>query len=175
MSRTAARTHNAANFATLQQRLSEQERALAARRRAAIKAVKAKQRQLGLDDATYRALLHAHTGKTSSTALTLTELGVVCGYRTSQCAVAPGAGKAGQRRPQIAPDRAALRAKVAALMGDLRTVGEIRDTEAYLSAICRKNGWCSAVDFADPYVLHKLVGALSCTLRAKRTAAQRTA
>lgn len=182
MSRTA-KTHSATSYAPLQQRLSAQERAVQDKRRAAIKAIKTKQRQLAMDDPTYRAMLLALTGKTSSTACTLTELGTVSGYLTAQGAVPPRAvSKAGssasgatQRRPVVAPERAALRAKVAALMAELRQVHAIADERAYVDAICRKNGWCSALDFADPHVLHKLVGALSRTLKARRTPEPRSA
>ncbi|MFZ3141558.1 phage protein GemA/Gp16 family protein [Polaromonas sp.] len=163
------KTHTAANYAALQRRHDAEARALDTKRKQYIKAIKTKQRQLGMDDATYRAMLQARTGKTSATACSLTELGNISGYLTAQGAVAPRAGaRAATRRPVIADDRQALRAKVTMLLGDLVDEAGVTDSVAYVNAICSKNGWCSAVDFADAHILHKLVGALSNTLKARR-------
>ena len=169
--------HNTANYAPLQRRQNEAAKALDDKRKRYIKAIKAKQRQLGMDDATYRAMLQARTGHSSATQCTLTELGLVSSYLTSQGAVAPrgtaGAGArrhpvASGRRPVIAEDRRALRGKVDMLLADLVDECGVTNTEAYANSICSKNGWCSTVDFADAHILHKLVGALSRTLASKR-------
>lgn len=163
------KTHTAANYGALQRRQDAQAKALGDKRKQFIKAIKTKQRQLGMDDADYRAMLMARTGKTSATACSLTELGNINGYLTAQGAVNPKAGaRAATRRPVIAEDRRALRAKVTMLLGDLVDEAGVTDSVAYVNAICQKNGWCSAVDFADAHILHKLVGALETTLRARR-------
>lgn len=169
--------HTTANYAPLQRRQSEAAKALEDKRKKFIKAIRAKQRQLGLDEATYRAMLLARTGKASAKDCTLTELGLVNGYLTAQGAVSPRGNPratAGQRpvpggrRPVIADDRRALRGKVTMLLADLVDEAGVTDSVAYVNAICSKNGWCSTVDFADAHILHKLVGALSHTLKAKR-------
>lgn len=173
MSNTA-KTHTAANYAPLQRRRDADAKDLDAKRKRFIKAIKAKQRQLGMDDATYRAMLMARTGKLSATQCSLTELGNISGYLTAQGAVAPKAdARIGLRRPVIAADRQALRGKVARLLADLVTEAGVTDGVAYINAICVKNGWCSALDFADPHILHKLVGALSRTLTRHRDKARR--
>ncbi len=173
MSNTA-KTHTAANYALLQRRRDADAKDLDAKRKRFIKAIKAKQRQLGMDDATYRAMLQARTGKLSATLCTLTELGGVSGYLTAQGAVAPKAdARTGQRRPVIAADRQALRGKVHKLLADLVAEAGVTDGVAYVNAICVRNGWCSALDFADPHILHKLVGALSHTLTRHRAKAGR--
>jgi hypothetical protein len=165
-----AKTHTAANYAPLQRRQNEAAAALDDKRKQYIKAIKTKQRQLGMDDATYRAMLLARTGRLSATECTLTELGLVSGYLTAQGAVSPRSDSRATagRRPVIAADRRALRSKVDMLLVDLVDEAGITDSKAYVNAICSKNGWCTAIDFADAHVLHKLVGALSHTLKAKR-------
>lgn len=175
MSNTA-KTHTAANYAPLQRRQNEAAQALDDKRKQAIKAIKTKQRQLGMDDDTYRAMLLSRTGKTSATACTLTELGVVNGYLTAQGAVNPRSDRRATsgRRPVIAADRRALRGKVTMLLADLVDEAGITDSIAYVNAICSKNGWCTAIDFADAHILHKLVGALSHTLKARRAKNART-
>lgn len=168
------KTHTAANYGALQRRQNEAAKALDDKRKQAIKSLKTKQRQLGMDEETYRAMLLARTGRASSKDCTLTELGSLNGYLTAQGAVNPRASaRAATRRPVIAEDRRALRAKVDMLLADLVDEAGITDSLAYVNAICSKNGWCSAVDFADAHILHKLVGALSNTLKAKRAKATR--
>lgn len=171
-----AKTHTAANYGALQRRQNEATHALDDKRKQYIKAIKTKQRQLGMDDADYRAMLMARTGRLSAKDCTLTELGNISGYLTAQGAVNPRAGvRVATRRPVIAPDRRALRAKVTMLLADLVDEVGVTDSMAYANAICSRNGWCSAVDFADAHILHKLVGALSHTLRSKRARASQAA
>ena len=67
-----AKKHTAANYAPLQRRQNEAAAALDDKRKRYIKAIKAKQRQLGMDDATYRAMLLSRTGRSSATQCTLT-------------------------------------------------------------------------------------------------------
>ena len=171
------KTHTAENYAALQRRRDAEAKAKNAKRNAYIKAIKTKQRQLGMDDDTYRAMLKARTGKTSAKDCTLTELGVVSGYLSSQGAVAPKAEAraTGKTRPGVAIERRALRSRVDALLGELAPLAGITDPVKYASAICQKNGWCSALDFADPHILHQLVGALSRTLANKKAKAHRAA
>jgi hypothetical protein len=171
------KTHTADNYAAQQRRRDAETKARNDKRNAYIKAIKTKQRQLGMDDETYRAMLLARTGKTSAKDCTLTELGVVSGYLSSQGAVAPKAEAraVGKTRPGVALERQALRGKVSALMVELVSVTDITDTVKYVNAICQKNGWCSAIDFADPHILHKLVGALSRTLANKKAKARQAA
>jgi phage gp16-like protein len=166
------KTHSAATHAAQQARKKEADMVLQARRKAAIKAVKAKQRQLGMDDATYRAMLQARTGKTSATQCSLTELGAVNNYLSAQGAVNPKSGaRAGRKTPVPAAQHQALHAKVQALMGELAPLAGIANPSAYLDGICQRNAWCSSLHFADAHILHKLVGALATTLKAKTRAA----
>lgn len=165
------KNHTAANYAPVQRRHAAADKALEDQRKKAIKAVKAKQRQLGMDEPTYRAMLKARTGKDSASHCTLTELGNVNGYLTAHGAVwlkPQSSARPVIKRPVIASDRQALRGKVTMLLADLVDEAGVTDSVAYVNAICNKNGWCTAIDFADAHILHKLVGALSHTLKAKR-------
>lgn len=174
-------THSAANFAAVQQRQEAQAQRLEARRKASIKALKACVRQLGLDDATYRAMLQARTGHASATQCTAEQLGTVIAHLKAAGATPPpkvlakGVNADGRRRLVPAEDRAALHAKVVALLQELARVTGHSVSLAYADAICKKNGWCERVDFADPVVLHLLVGALARTLKWKTAAANRAA
>lgn len=148
------------------------QKAMQERLQKGVKAIKAAQRQMGLDDGAYRALLQAQTrtptseGKRSATELTLPEQTKVLEYMRSHGAPHPRLGD-GKRRPAPSQDKAALMARVAALLGELRRItGEVH-TLAYCDAICKRNGWCDSVSFATPADLVKLVGALSRTVRTK--------
>lgn len=168
MSHTRAHTHSAQNFAGAAA-------AIEAKRKACIKAVKAAQRQLHMDDPTYRAMLEARTGHTSSTACTLAQLHVVLDWLRRAGAVNPkGVNSDGRRRSVPTAERAPLMAKVTALLHELSTVTGTTYTMAYADAICERQQWCTRVDFADPQTLHKLVGALSRTVRAKAAKAAAT-
>lgn len=134
--------------------------ASARQRNARIIAVKAAQRQLGLDDPTYRAMLMGQTGKNSATLLTLPELALVLNHMRLGGARHP-TRDGGSRRPVPSADRAALLAKVHALLSELGV------TLAYADAICQRNHWCDRTDFASPTLLHKLVGALTRTLSSR--------
>lgn len=143
--------------------------ALAARRLAGIKAIKAAQRQLGLDDDAYRTMLEAQTGKRSCTALSIPEQSKVLDYLRRQGAANPNRAARDGGRKRIAPgaDRAGLMAKVHALLNELQVVTGEAHSLNYADAICKRNGWAERVDFCAPADLHKLVGALSRTLRSK--------
>ena len=130
-----------------------------------IKAIHTKVTQLGLDDATYRALLQARTGKSSCKDMTLTELGAISHYLSEQGAVKPGSAPR-QPAANVAQGHAALRARVDSL---LLQIGPA-DADKYVNSICQRNGWCSHINFADAHILHKLVGALSRTLYGRATA-----
>lgn len=133
---------------------------------ARIIAIKAAQRQLGMDDATYRAMLVAQTGKTSATALTPPEMARVLDYLRRNGAKHPDRD-GGRKRTAPAVDRAALMGKVHALLSELERCTGQPHTLAYADAICQRNGWCDRVDFASPALLHRLVGALSRTLQGR--------
>ena len=127
-----------------------------------IAAIKASQRQLGMDDGTYRAMLLSQTGKASATALSQGELSIVLDYLRRAGAANPRDG--GRKRHAPSPERAALMGKVHALLSELEQCTGRTHTLAYADAICKRNGWCERVDFASPALLHRLVGALSRTL-----------
>jgi hypothetical protein len=147
--------------------------ALEQRRKRGVQAIKAAQRELQLDDDTYRAMLHRLTGKHSATTLSLDEQSVVLDHlRASGAANPKRAGRdAGKRRPTTAAERQALLAKVNSLLDELGRLTGQPHTLAYADAICKRNGWAEAVDFCPPSLLHKLVGALATTMRARQAKA----
>lgn len=161
MSDTHSANHSAANFGRVQRFKEEQER----KRKKYIKAVKSAQRQLGMDDATYRVMLEACTGQRSATECSLAQLGAVLDHLRRVGATHPKAG--GKRRLVPTADKASLMQKVWALLGELERVTGQPHSMAYADAICQRNAWCSVVDFANPQILHQLVGSLSRTLQAK--------
>ena len=147
--------------------------ALAARRKRSIQAVKAAQRQLGLDDATYRAMLQAQTGQRSATALTQAQLGKVLDYLRAQGAANPAEARraaartGGRARATPTAQKQALLAKLGQLLDELgRATGQPHSLN-YADAICKRNGWAERVDFCSPAKLHALVGAVARTLRSK--------
>ncbi len=144
------------------------------RRKAAIKALKACQRQLAMEDSVYRAMLQARTGKTSAADLTVTELGVVLDH-LRRAGANHGVHADGRKRSTPAQDRESLYRKVIALLQELAKVDGKPYTMAYADAICSRNGWCTRVDFANPQVLTNLVGALNRNLRSKLAAARKKA
>ena len=156
----------------LQQQQAED--AIAARHKRGVQAIKAAQRQLGLDDATYRDLLAAQTGgKRSATVLTLAEQGKVLDYLRAQGAANPAEARrqaqraGGRKRGVPAVEKTALIAKLNALLTELgRATGQPHSLN-YADAICKRNGWAERVDFCSPANLHHLVGAVARTLRSK--------
>jgi hypothetical protein len=151
--------------------------ALEAKRKNGVKAIKAAQRQLHLDDGTYREMLKAQTGKTSAADLTLREQGKVLDHLRRCGATSPKAQARSGGRTRLAPvpDRAAQVAQVHHWLGELeRITGEVH-TLNYADAICKKNGWAERMDFCSPRDLHQLVGALARTARWKAAKAGKTA
>lgn len=158
--------------------------ALERRRKRQVQAIKAAQRQLRMDDDTYRDLLQRlttrhdatgrvlETGKRSATALTVDEGGRVLDYLRKQGATNPSrAGRdGGKRRPAPSPERSELMAKIHSLLDELGRVTGERHSLGYADAICKRNGWADAVDFCRPTDLHLVVGALSRTLRHRQEA-----
>lgn len=136
-------------------------------RHARIIAIKAAQRQLGMDDATYRTMLVAQTGKSSATELTLPEMARVLDHLRRSGAKHPNRD-GGRKRVAPAMDRTALMSKVHALLSELERCTGNPHTLAYADAICQRNGWCDRVDFASPALLHRLVGALSRTVNGRK-------
>lgn len=145
------------------------------RRKAQIKAIKAAQRTLGLDDTTYRAMLRTQTGKDSATALTLAEGARVLDHLRRAGAVNPKRPNqhGGKRRPVPAAGKADLMAKVHALLHALSEATGRPHGLSYADAIAKRNGWGDAVDFCSLANLHALVGALSRTVRNRQAAAGR--
>lgn len=152
--------------------------AVEARRRRGIVAIKATQRALGIDDATYRTILRAQTGKDSCTQLGLAEQARVLDYLRRTYAGHPGAANpaearrrqamdGGRKRGTPGPGKAPLLAAVHALLRQLSEATGEPHSLNYADAICKRNGWAERVDFADARALHSLVGALSRTLRSK--------
>lgn len=149
-----------------------------AQRKRGIVAIKATQRALGMDDDTYRAMLEAQTGKRSATELSLAEQRRVLehlrqAYRGHPGAVNPAqerrreARAGGRARGTPAPDRQPLMTAVSTLLQQLDALTGERHSLAYCDAICRRNGWAERIDFCTPQQLHRLVGALARTVRAK--------
>jgi phage gp16-like protein len=174
MSRTRTNTHTASNHKAAECAKA----AIEAKRKQFIRAIKATQRQLGMDDESYRQLLALHTGgklkedgsvtggKHSATELTLPELSRVIEAMRRKGAPHP-TRSGGRTRPAPAADRAELMAKVHALLAELGKVMTPAPTLRYADAVAKRNGWAECVDFCDAPALHKLVGALSRTLSYK--------
>jgi phage gp16-like protein len=143
-------------------------------RRNGVKAIKAAQRHLGLDDATYRTMLVTITGKTSATELSLPQIGKVLDHlnRAGGGASKSRTRAAGIKRPVPARDRAALMAEVHAWLDELDRIVGKEHTLRYADAIARRNGWGDTVDLVAAQDLHKLVGALATTARYKARQAQ---
>lgn len=159
MSAPAATSHSSAVARSL---------ALENRRKRGVQAIKAAQRQLHLDDDTYRDMLHRLTGKRSATKLSIAEQTVVLDHLRHAGAENPMRANraAGKRRPAPAVERERLLGKVNALLDALGRLKREPYTLAYADAICKRNGWADSVSFADGPSLHRLVGALSRTVRA---------
>lgn len=169
------KTHTAASHAAQQSRKTAAALATDAKRKMCIKAIKAAQRQLAMDDDTYRAMLHARTGHSSSTLLSLSQLGLVLDWLRRAGATNPkGIHADGRKRVVPVADRQALMAKVHVLLREMAVATGTTYTMAYADAICQRNQWCTRVDFADPQTLHLLVGALSRTLRGQQAKGRKT-
>lgn len=140
-----------------------------ARLKAGIKAIKAAQRQLVMDDDSYRAMLQAQTGKRSATALTIAEQTKVLDYLRAQGAANPKRQAMDGGRPRGTPSaiKAELMEKLKVLLVELGRVTGQPHTLAYADAICKRNGWAERVDFCGPAHLHALVGAVNRTLRSR--------
>lgn len=147
--------------------------ALEARRKRGIQAIKAAQRQLGLDDGTYRAMLAAQTGKRSAAELTIAEQTKVLDYLRAQGAANPAEARrkaeraGGRKRGTPAPGKQALMEALGHLLLELERLTGQPHTLNYADAICKRNGWAERVDFCSPVHLHALVGAVARTLRSK--------
>ena len=117
----------------------------------------------GIDDDMRRGLVRQLTGRESISGCTPGELATVLDHMNRS-----KHGYAGRARVTPAAARAPLLGKVDALLAELhRVTGQVH-TLKYADAIVRRNGWAECVDFASPDALHKLVGALSRTLDARK-------
>lgn len=135
-----------------------------------IAAIKAAERQLGMDQDAHRQLVKSLAGGRES--LTQCDMGYLLAI-LDHLNRRTGNGKAeheGRRRSTPSPDRAPLVAKVDALLAELHRVTGRVHTLAYADAICKRNKWAECVDFADPRALTNLVGALTRTLQYKQGA-----
>jgi hypothetical protein len=154
--------------------------ALEARRQKSLIALHAAARQAGIDDDTRRQLLALQTGgklgpdgltvtggKRSAADATVQELDRTIEAIRKQTGAAHPTRAGGRRRPTPSADRAALMAKVHALLAELGKVTGEPHSLRYADAIAKRNGWADAVDFCDGPALHRVVGALSRTLRSK--------
>jgi hypothetical protein len=156
----------------------DQAAALEDRRKRGVKAIQVARRALGLDEDTYRTMLaRLANGKTSSTQLNLREQARVLDHMRQAGAVNPhqvkrdahrAGGADGQRKRGTPTEgKAALTAKLNALLTELERVTGQPHTLDYADAICRRNGWADRVDFCSPKHLLAVVGAVARTLRAK--------
>lgn len=143
--------------------------AIETRRNNGVKAIKAAQRRIGLDDATYRTMLATLTGKTSAKELSLAQIGKVLDHLNRSGGHSPKAAAraAGRRRPTPAQDRAALMAEVHGWLDELQRITGREHTLRYADAIAKRNGWGETVDLVAPQDLHRVVGALATTARHK--------
>lgn len=154
-------------------RRAQAETALEARRKRGIQAIKAAQRQLGMDDGTYRAMLQGQTGKRSAAELSVREQSKVLDYLRSQGATNPAQARrdaaraGGRKRGTPSADKHAMLLQLGQLLDELGRVTGQPHTLRYADAICKRNGWAERVDFCSPAHLHALVGAVARTLRSK--------
>ena len=154
-------------------RQAQAEAALEARRKRGIQAIKAAQRQLGLDDDTYRAMLQGQTGKRSAAELSVREQSKVLDYLRGLGAANPAQARrdaartGGRKRGTPTADKHALLLQLGQLLDELGRVTGRPHTLNYADAICKRNGWADRVDFCSAVHLHALVGAVARTLRSK--------
>ena len=110
-------------------------------------------KQLGMDDATYRAMLQSHGGVTSSKDLTLISAAKVLAH-LERCGFKPKAANTG-KRPITTSDRAALMSKVEAQLCDAGRPWSYVDGMAQKMFKVDKASWLSAEQ------LMKVVAALA--------------
>lgn len=113
-----------------------------ARRKSRITLVHVGKRDLRLDDATYRAMLQAHGGHSSTADMSLAELDRVLahmqrsGFRVK---VRAGSGAASTAAPARTMDASATSSKARAMWIMLHDLGVVRDpSEAALTAYCKR-------------------------------------
>lgn len=128
-------------------------------RRVMVAKIKIAQKALDFDDGDYRALLDRVTGKTSTTAMSIRQLGEVLdefkrlGWQpVASAKVAPG-------KPKPADHPAAKKAR--ALLISLGLLGVIRNTsESSLEAFARRQMGVERLQWADQAQVYKLIEAL---------------
>jgi phage gp16-like protein len=122
-------------------------------RRAAIAKVKIAQKELGLDDDTYRDVLEAVTGKRSAADCTDAQLARVLEHFASKGFKAKSSTKGAADHP------AAKKAR--ALWISLHQLGAVRDpSERALEAFARRQLGCARLQWADQGLTYKLIEAL---------------
>ena len=136
------------------------------RRRAMIGKVKIAQKELGLDDCTYRAMLERITGQTSAASCSEAQLGLVLDELKAKgwkpVLVAGGRAKAGSAREQRpAPADHPVARKARALWISLYQLGEVRDpSERALERFAKRQLGVERLQWADQSQGHRLIEAL---------------
>lgn len=122
-------------------------------RRAAIAKVKIAQKELGLDDDTYRDVLEAVTGRRSAADCTDAQLGRMLEHFQSKGFKAKPSAKGAADHP------AAKKAR--AMWISLHQLGAVRDpSERALEAFARRQLRCERLQWADQGLTYKLIEAL---------------
>lgn len=119
-------------------------------------------KQLGMDDATYRAMLLTHGGVNSSKDLTIIGAAKVLAH-LERCGFTPTAPKKG-KRPGTTPDRTGLLSKIEAQLADAGRAW------AYADGLAQKMFKVDKVSWLDTVQMGKVIAALSYD--AKRRAAR---
>lgn len=116
-------------------------------------------KQLGMDDATYRAMLRTHGGVASSSELSpagaakvLAHL-VRCGFKPTT------ASKAGRARPSVGPNRKAQVRKIEALLADAGRPWAYAD--ALVKKLFASSSKVERIEFCDGRHLAKVIAALA--------------
>lgn len=127
-------------------------------------------KQLGLDDDTYRAMLQAHGGVTSSKDLSILGAAKVLAH-LERSGFKPKASTANRIRPGVGADRAPLMGKVEALLADAARPWSYADGVA--KRLFANTTKVERIEFCDVAHLSKVVAALSfdAKRRAKKTEA----
>ncbi|PZO04829.1 MAG: regulatory protein GemA [Alphaproteobacteria bacterium] len=129
-------------------------------RRAAVTKVQIARRDLGLDDSTYRAVLERLTGRSSSTACTDSQLGLVLDELKAKGWKPKAAAKASPRRASN-PARHPLAMKARALWISLHQLGAVTDpSEAALESFARRQLGVARLQWAVPSEGAALIEAL---------------
>jgi phage gp16-like protein len=131
--------------------------------RATLAKIHIAKKELGLDDATYRAMLQTYGGVTSSKDLTAIGAAKVLAH-LERAGFKPKAAAHG-KRPRTTSDRAALIRKVEALLADAGRHW------AYADGMARKMFKVDKADWLDAEQLGKVIAAMSYDAKRRRAKA----